>query len=301
MGNNARKPYVLLDFMGNELDRFPSRHVAEVYLDEWPEADSIEDLTEQNDETTSGSNETMSNYDFISNGEDDESDNQSDDFSTVGNKWDLGDHSTASSNERHELSESIRQTMDALDDDVDGDLKSVLEDASNLVEDTSISRFECPVEACGLGHSHPDHKHDIRSGFNVEDAFAGQMQFCPYCHCGVNELSMLMAFFPYITEPVFTDQHEFEGVLEVEPDVLEDLYNRYNQGGETVSRAVADAAIQHGRDESDLAPLGVREDLKRFFQRRQDIENAANAAPIAQETRGVITQNREALEEQTSQ
>lgn len=256
---------------------------------------------EECDETTDDSQTTMSNYDFI-NTDDEQDDNQTEaDFSTVGNKWNLGDHSTASSEDRHELSESIRQTMGALDDDVDDDLMDVLEDASDLVEDTSISRFECPVEACGLGHSHSDHKHDIRSAFNVESAFADSMQFCPYCHCGANELSMLMMFFPYITEPVFTDQHEFEGVLEVAPAILDSMYRRYIQDDLSVNRAAAVVAGEFGLDESEAIPLGVREDLEMFFQRRRDIEDAANAAPIAQETRSVIEDSRDALEAQTLQ
>jgi hypothetical protein len=256
---------------------------------------------EQEDETADDSQTTMSNYDFIQTGGEQDDNQTEDDFSVVGNKWTLGDHSAASSDDRHELSESIRQTMDALDDDVDDDLMDVLQDASDLVEDTSVSRFECPVEACGLGHSHSDHKHDIRSGFNVEDDFADSVQFCPYCHCGVNELSMLMAFFPYITEPVFTDQHEFEGVLEVEPDILNSMYRRYVQDDLSVNRAAGVVTMEFGVNENEAVPLGVREDLKLFFQRRRDIEEAANAAPIAQETKSVIEDNRETLEEQTSE
>jgi len=298
------KDYVVYDFMGNEIDRFDSRSEAVDCLN-WPEADTIKEevyhtVPDEQDDETIDSNNTMS-YDFIQNGNEEDDNQTEDDFSTVGNKWTLGDHSTASGEDRHELSESIRQTMGALDDDVDENLMDVLQDASDLVEDTSVSRFECPVEACGLGHSHSDHKHDIRSGFNVESAFADSAQFCPYCHCGVNELSMLMEFFPYITEPVFTDQHEFEGVLEVEPDILDSMYRRYIQDDLSVNVAAATVAREFAVDESKAVPLGVREDLKLFFQRRRNIENAANSAPIAQETRSVIEDNREALEEQTSQ
>jgi hypothetical protein len=45
----------------------------------------------------------------------------------------------------------------------------------------------------------------------------------------------------------------------------------------------------------------MEDELEAFFSRRSDIENAANSAPIAQETRGIITQNREVLEEVTSE
>ena len=256
---------------------------------------------EQDDETTDDSQISMS-YDFIQSDYDqDSTENNDEKFNTVGSMWTLGDHSTASSEGRSALSEAIEDTMDELDDDIDGDMVAVLEDASDLVKDTRVSKFECPVEACGLGHSHPDHKHDVRDSFDVLDSFADQMQFCPYCHCGVNELSMLMAFFPYISEPVFEDQHEFEGVLEVEPDILNDMYRLYVEDGASVSVAAGAVSARYDVNESEAVPLGVREDIKAFFSRRRSIEDAANAAPIAQETRSVIEDSREELEAVTSE
>jgi hypothetical protein len=264
---------------------------------------SVEEREEQSDQTTEDNNDSsMSNYDFIGDDNDDERrETTEDDFNTVGSMWNLGDHSTASSVDRSGLTESINDTIEALDDDIDGDMKEVLQDASRLVQNTRVSNFECPVEACGLGHSHPDHKHDIRESFGVLDSFTDEMEFTPYCHCGVNELSMLMAFFPYITEPVFEDQHEFEEILEVEPDILDSMYRRYVQDDLSVSRAAAVVAGEFGQDESEAVPLGTRDAIKAFFRKRRSIERAAQAAPIAQETRGVIAQNREALEEATSQ
>jgi hypothetical protein len=255
-------------------------------------------VDENSDETNDDSepNTTM-DYNFVSNGQQNSDNNQTNDFSTVGNKWTLGNHTSVSSSDKEKLSWSLQDTMAALDENVDDDLLSVLEDASSLVDSTSISRFECPLEACGLGHSHGDHKHDIRSGFNVTDSFADQMKFCPYCHCGVNELSMLVAFFPYITEPVFADQHEFEEVLEVEPGVLNEMYRLYNEEGSSVSAAAGTVAARRGGVESEMIPLGTREAIKTFFRRRQRIEEAANAAPIPQETRYEIETARNGVEE----
>lgn len=242
----------------------------------------------------------MSNYDFIAN--DDEQTEENDDteqFNTVGSMWTLGDHSSASTSERTNLSKSIEETLSQLDDDIDGDMKAVLQDASDLVNDTRVSDFECPIEECGLGHSHPDHKHDIRSAFNVTSTFADSIQFCPYCHCGANEMAMLVQFYPYITEEVFTDSHKFENVLEVEPVLLDELYREYNEGS-TVKEAVRIVASQRGIPEGDVAGHGIRGELTLFFRRRQSIENAANAAPISQQTRRLIEENREELEEMTS-
>lgn len=253
--------------------------------------------TEQDDETTDDSQNTMS-YNFIAN--DDEAKAETNDFDTVGSMWTLGDHSSASSDERSTLSRVIEETMADMDDDIDGDMKAVLEDASDLVKDTRVSKFECPVEACGLGHSHADHKHDVREAFAVLGKFTEEMNFCPYCHCGVNELSMLMAFYPYISEDVFGDRHIFDDAMEVEPDILEAMYRLHVEEDASVNRAAAMIANRRGIDEAEAIPLGTRESLKEFFQRRRRIDRAANAAPIAQETRNKIEEAREELEQLTS-
>jgi hypothetical protein len=252
----------------------------------------VEAVEENSAANNDDSQNTMS-YDFIQTG-DEQNQNDEPQFNTVGSMWTLGDHSTASADERRDLSDTIEGTLNALDDDIDGDVKAVLQDASSLVQKTRVRSFECPV--CGLSHSHPDHKHDIRAGFNVEDSFAEEMDFCPYCHCGVNELAMLMPFFGYMNRSVFTDQHIFEGVLEVDPNVLEEVYRLYDQENLTVNRAAARATRDLEGDESELVPLGVREDIKTFFDLRQQIENAAESAPIASETREAIEQNRQDLE-----
>lgn len=245
-----------------------------------------------------GTEEQQETYDFIGNAGPRRSNEIN--FSVVGNRWDLGSHSTTDRETQEELSEAITETMEQLDEDIDDEMVAVLQDASNLVNSVEVTKFECPVEECGLGHSHPDHKHDIRESFSVTEDFASQMQFCPYCHCGVNELRMLVAFFPYIDIPVFEDQHQFEGVLEVDPEMLESIYREYDSGL-SVSRAVSQVAERLGVEEIEVAPMGVRPDLKKFFYRRKNIEKAADAAPIAEQTRNVISENRRAANEVVDQ
>lgn len=238
-----------------------------------------ENSAEDNDDTTN------MNYDFIAS--DDDAQDFTNNFDTVGSMWTLGDHSAIETENRRGLIESINTATEDLDDDVDGEVKSVLEDAANLVEDTTVSRFECPV--CGLGHSHPDHKHDIRASFNVRDGFADQMDFCPYCHCGVNELAMLVDFFPYINVPVFEDQDDFEEVYEVEPDNLQDMIRAVVSGEKSPEQAPLMAA--ESRKQS------VRQAVTTFLNRVRSIKNAADSAPIAQETRAEISESRDVLEE----
>ena len=239
----------------------------------------------------------MSNYDFIQTG-DDSTDNE-EQFNEVGSMWTLGDHTTADESDRSALSQAIDDTLEGLDSEVDDDMAEVLQDASAMVENTRVSRFECPVEACGLGHSHSDHKHDIRTSFGVTDSFAEQMEGCPYCHCGVNELSMLMQFYPFINEQVFSGR-DFSGVTAVEPSALEDMYRRYTQEGESVDMAASSVAKQRGLSPSHVAPLGHRDVVESFFKLRARIDDAADSAPIGSEMRGLISERREELLEATA-
>lgn len=135
-------------------------------------------------------------------------------------------------------------------------------------------------------------------GFKIEESFAEQMEFVPYCHCGANEAAMLVKFFPYIDTPMFKDQHQFEGVLEVDPDVLEAAYRHYDETG-SISQAAGKAASEMGEVEAEVLPLGLREELELFFERRQQVERQANKAPIGQETRSVINDAFESLVERT--
>lgn len=252
------------------------------------------ETVEQDDEPTDDEDTTM-NYDFISN--DDEAQDETNQRNEIGNRWTLGDHSTANDDVKNELHEVIEETIDDLDSEVDQEMVEVLSDASSLLQDSSVTNFQCPE--CGLIHGHADHKHDIRAAFNVEDDFASQMDFVPYCHCGVNELAMLMRFFSYISEPVFKDQHKFESVLDVKPEVLEASYRVFDSDdvNYNINNAVRKACNQRGLDPSKEVPADIREEVRMFFYRRQEVERAANGAPVSQQTVDEIALNKSELED----
>lgn len=245
-----------------------------------------ENSAEDNDDTTN------MNYDFIA--ADDDAQDDTNSFNTVGSMWTLGSHSALQSENSQNLVDSIDGVMGDIDSEIDDDVMDVLQDARSVVSDTRVSRFECPVEECGLGHSHPDHKHDIRASFDVTDAFADQMDFCPYCHCGVNELAMLMDFFPYIAADVFHGD-DFDALSRVSPDVLQRVWTLFSDGS-TVLSSISTVADEHGVSAPALAGDEAVEAIQEFFYLREDIEDAANSAPIAQETRRVIGENRDSIE-----
>jgi hypothetical protein len=251
---------------------------------------------EQDDETTEDSENTMT-YDFVDNGDSDESDNNSDDdFGSQ--RWGLGDHSRISSENRTGLLESIEATMSETDAEMDEEIRDVLGDAAELVDSADVSNFECPVEACGLGHSHPDTKHDIRSsgsvGYNVTENFADRMEFCPYCHCGVNELSMLLEFFHYIDTEVFAGR-DFSGVRDLDPEVVNVIYNLMTTENMDFTPAVRAASTRYNSPAHVIVPGSVRSELREFIKLRQDIDADASRAPIHSEAREAIQQLRDGL------
>jgi hypothetical protein len=246
---------------------------------------------DQNSAETDDSNYNTMNYNFIAN--DTEQNNDETDFNTVGSMWTLGDHS--SSEIDTVFADTLGDTMNNLDSEIDSEMMAVLEDAQSLIQNKRTTRFECPIEACGLGHSHSDHKHDIRAGFGVTESFAAGMEFCPYCHCGVNELSMLMPFYSYISVDVFED--DFSGTEEVTPTLLNKLYDRFKStNGVGFNRLCTVVAEETIFSETVAFPLGVRDDLEAFCEVRKQIEDAANAAPIAGETRTEINDLRAEIE-----
>lgn len=245
----------------------------------------------QSDETNDGDSDNTMTYDFVDTN-DDESENN------FGNqRWGLGDHNGLSAKNKKGLLDSIEATMEEADESMDEELRSVLEDASGLVSQTTVTQFECPVEACGLGHSHPDTKHDIRStstGYNVTREFADRMQFCPYCHCGVNELSMLMEFFHYIDTEVFNER-DFSGVRDLDPDVVNMVYNQMQTEGKRFQPAIKYAAAEYGQPTHVLIPSEVRDELRDFINLRQSIDTDAGRAPIHSEARNQISELRDGL------
>jgi hypothetical protein len=124
------------------------------------------------------------------------------------------------------------------------------------------------------------------------------MEFCPFCHCGVNELAMWIDFIGFSNVVVFEDQHRFEGALDLDNDVLMDFCHMYremvNDHTRDTQPTVAEALRLIGADHS--VPSDIAEELNLFFGRWHDIKQAANRAPIAGETRNVIADLRTELE-----
>lgn len=268
------------------------------------------------DELIEDSQEEDQLYSFVEDGDEEENAEAGDETADQPprvTRWSLGSHSTA--DDTHQA--VIDEMMDNLDDDVDENLMAVLEDASEMVEASNVSNFECAK--CGLNHGHSDEKHDIRRdpdyrgrwtpGFNVTDEFADQMVGCPYCHCGANELAMLMDFFGFFTMPVFADQEQFEGVLELPNHVLQDVFRQREditprvtsrKGGDfdpeaaAMEEAVREAGFQYS------VPDMVIPELVEFYERYRDIKSAANNAPIPSEFRSTVEENRAQLEEFTA-
>lgn len=197
-------------------------------------------------------------------------------------RWSLGDHV----NRGHYDFDSIIESVE----DVNPELAGVLQQAGQMVERASVSGFECPV--CGLNHGHSDQKHDIRTAFNVTEQFADWMEFCPYCHCGVNELAMLMDFYGYIEAPIFEDEEEFGPVRDLRN---EDIYGvvieiRDAPSGTTVRSAIRDAF--GSRDISEEMYDG----FEAYYRRYKSIKDAAGHAPISSETRQDIEDLRDDIE-----
>lgn len=311
--------YVVKDPFGDELRRFESQEEAHQYMIQQENIHtgmsfSIEEVA-SNDEPTNDDTTTMTDYGFF--GDDDEQNDTTINQTTSndGWNWDKGKHTMASGESRDSVHGAISETISELDSDIDDDMIAVLEDAQSLVEDTSVNDFECPHPDCGINHGHGEGKHNITDhhspsngipGFNITPEFAEEIEFEANCHCGANEAAMLVEFLPYINIPMFKDQELFEGVFEVDPDILDDVYRLVQHGPEdglplNFNEACGRVAGQHGVTENEAIPLGVREDMKTYFERRAQMEEQANKAPIAQETRTVIKQRRDELEEAVNQ
>lgn len=131
-----------------------------------------------------------------------------DDFNVL--RWKLGNHNMKPTIDADELRQNA-----ADNEDINDDLADVLQQAAIQVEQAKVRDFQCPV--CGLSHGHSDSKHDIRTAVNVTEQFAEMMQFNPACHCGVNELAVLIDFYGYIVPQVFEDDDQFIPFEEMMP------------------------------------------------------------------------------------
>ena len=231
-------------------------------------------------------------YDFIRNSDDAQNDNNNSFGADLG--WGYGNHN---SSRVSEASGAVNDTIETLDDEVDDELLDVLEEVANIVEGAEVSAFEC--EVCGLTHSHAEWKHNITNptdttnlrtnipGFNVRDEFAIHgMEYNPRCHCGVNELAMMMPFFGYMSTAVFSDESRMMSVLEAGAAAVEATVRDVMGGGNP--RDVAAKLSNHSIVAGDEALM--------FLSRVEDIQSAANNAPIPAETRQDIEQRGNVLE-----
>jgi hypothetical protein len=222
-------------------------------------------------------------------------------------RWSLGNHTMTPGINADQFNSEIERVKE-----VNPGLADVLSEAQEIVADSKVTQWECGV--CGLGHNHPDDKHDIRGeyesgdpGFSVAEDFAEEVEFCPYCHCGVNELAMLIDFFCHLPQPMFRDQQKFESVLEVGNDTLirycqarRDLSDEKFGAKDVPLEAVVEAEdYEFSGDEANLlAEVGEEKTL--FYERWRDIKRGAAGAPIAGETRKAIANLREHVRGQLS-
>jgi len=231
-------------------------------------------------------------------------------------KWKLGNHGTRPSVDIDALRADAERNAN-----IDDDLANMLEQAAERLDTVNVNDFECPV--CGLSHGHSDDKHDIRPTFNVEASFAERMEFAPNCHCGVNELAMLMEFTPYIIPRMFTDDEKFEVFVGMMPsdeaEMALDLYYHPNVKVGTLNNslsstetvfALRDRHIDAMSDDQiiwatheqiiEAARLPVQQSVinafKDYTDRLSNVRNAANNAPIPSDTEARIESIRSDLE-----
>lgn len=240
-------------------------------------------------------------------------------------RWKLGDHRMKPTVNADQLREDAEKN-----ENIDDNLASVLGQAAREVESASVRDFQCPV--CGLSHGHRDDKHDIRSGFNVTEDFAERMSFNPACHCGVNELAVIIDFYGHVVLQVFEDDDQFVPFEEMMPSDEADMaLNILSHPDITVAEASANfragrrarvetlRALANG-DSLDAstdevwATLGqvltaarlqdsdeMRTSLTALKDRFSDIRSAANNAPIPKDTETDLNALRQRLERETQE
>lgn len=182
------------------------------------------------------------NYDFFANDDKELASN-----TPAVTKWKLGNHPARPSIDA-DLLRANADMVEGLDDE----LAEMFREAANRVPTANLKDWECPV--CGLPHGHSDSKHDIRvpspDGFGVLPEFAERMQFNAACHCGVNELAVLVDYYEHISVPVFDDEDSLHD---------RDLEQRF-----TDIRAAADNADISKLTQNKLD--NIRETLERKFE-----------------------------------
>lgn len=262
-------------------------------VESWNDTDDFHSMPESDDAGVEVLDEDDGSNDGYAFWREDRPDSSAADGGGQRHRWTLGDH-----NVRHDVD---TEALKAAAEDINGvnpGLAAALEEAANQVSSAEVSGFECPV--CGLNHGHSDAKHDVRSdtsGFGVTDEFADFMEWCPYCHCGVNELAMLIDFYNHIDMDVFSDNESFERVSEIRNDMLIEICKQIRESEEDSRQQTlsVDMAVR------DLGYMTVSPELdshiEAFYDLWSDIKDAANGAPIASSTRSSINGVREDLNE----
>lgn len=120
-------------------------------------------------------------------------------------KWKLGNHAARPAVDTDDLEKSAEMVSG-----IDDDLASIFSEAASKAQQAEVNDYECQV--CGLTHGHSPDKHDIRDSdeLNVTPEFAEMMEFNAACHCGVNELAMLVDFYDEIRATVFADADDLD-------------------------------------------------------------------------------------------
>lgn len=244
---------------------------------------------------------------FGSSQDDDESDDEYD-FSTDRSvqMYTWGDHRVQTETD----TDSLRADADRLAgvDDARADLLREAADEYEQMQREPV-KFECPT--CHLGHSHSASKHALTGDLDVRRAFVAGMKYEDNCHCGVNELAMLVDFFHYINVPVFTDQDRFEAVLELAHDDVRAIINATNEvtveeareagmdiDGRDEAYLTLDNAVEWVRREQGVATLvpdDIMPELRKFHRRVKQVKSAANSAPIPQTARTDIEEARQGI------
>lgn len=246
--------------------------------------------TEADSATTDGTtNDTpMTSYDFIQN--DGSTDNDQTTFGGFSWSDHPGDHTSVSD----DTQSALDAALDRVDEEMEPEVAEALQDISDeLPGSDSVTNFQCSHPDCGLTHGHPENKHHIRNpvdcrgvtGFGVTDEFAESIEFVPNCHCGANEMAMLVRFVPYFGDQieVFSDGEQFRSVFQLPGEVVNESYREWQESGESVMALLSESTV------SMMAVCGVGvEELEAWFERRQHIESGGNSAPIAQYTQSCI-------------
>lgn len=214
-----------------------------------------------------------SNYNGAFGSNDDDAQIFNFDVSGAAARYGRGDHTMRGSTDPDSLRDDAEQLRGI--DDAAADLLDQAADLYDRGRGASISAFECPE--CGLRHSHGRKKHVLTdngvSGLKVRPAFANVMVFNKRCHCGVNELSMLLRFVEHIEVQIFRDISNDQIPRPAAVNAAERLNNNVfrevliDELGEDL---VAEAMEYRGSD---------------ALNRVISVRNAADSAPISSDTR----------------